>query len=44
MIVFDERTLQILKYVKCHNKRGVTWGKLQLKFGRNDANIFYWKS
>ena len=40
MVVFDKKTLRILKYIRNHNKHGVTWTKLQKKFGEDDANIF----
>lgn len=40
MVVFDKKTLRILKYIHNHNKYGVTWAKLQKRFGEDDANIF----
>lgn len=40
MIYFDRKTLAILKYIRRRNKRGVTWGELQRKFGEDTANTF----
>lgn len=40
MVVFDKKTLGILKYIHNRSKNGVTWATLQKKFGEDDANIF----
>ena len=40
MVVFDSRTLQILKYIYHHNNNGTSWAKLQKKFGEDEANSF----
>ena len=40
MVVFDKRTLRILKYIHNRSKKGVTWATLQKKFGEDDANTF----
>ncbi|MBK5252993.1 MAG: hypothetical protein JJE03_00750 [Peptostreptococcaceae bacterium] len=40
MVAFDKKTMKILKYVHNHSMHGITWGKLQKKFGKDYANIF----
>ncbi len=40
MVVFDKRTLRILKYINNRSMKGVTWATLQKKFGEDDANTF----
>jgi hypothetical protein len=40
MLVFDNKTLRILKYIHRHTKNGLSWEALQKKFGEDEANIF----
>ncbi len=40
MVVDDRKTLRILKYIQKYKKQGVTWLRLQQKFGEDNANIF----
>lgn len=39
-IYFDRKTLKILKKIKRSGNKGITWGKLQERFGNDVANIF----
>ena len=43
MVIFDKKTIRVLKYIRKKNKSGVSWSKIQLKFGKDVANIFLWK-
>lgn len=39
MIYFDRETLSILRRIYRSKDRGITWGKLQEKYGSGTANI-----
>lgn len=39
-MTFDKKTIRILKYIRKIKISGVTWSKIQLKFGEDEANIF----
>ncbi len=41
MIYFDRKNLKILKYIKRCGCKGVTWSKLQKRFGEDLANAFF---
>lgn len=44
MIYFDRKTLSILWYIKRSGEKGVTWGRLQKKYGEDVANPFLLES
>jgi hypothetical protein len=41
LIYFDRKNLKILKYIKRCGCKGVTWSKLQKRFGEDLANAFF---